>query len=127
MTMKVRPIKTETNYRQALAEIERLFDAKPNTPEGDCLEIWTTLVAAHEEKHFPIPRPDPIEAIRYHLESRSLSERDLEPLIGNRTKVRQILRRERALTFEMVRKLHQGLGLSADLLIRPYQLVREAA
>ena len=110
-----------------LSEIERLFDAKRNTPEGDRLEILTTLVAAYEEQQFPIPQADPIDAIRYHLESRGLSERDLEPFIGGRSKVKEVLSRKRALSFEMVRRLHQGLGLSADLLIQPYELVQEAA
>src|SRR6266404_4022185 len=111
----------------ALAEIERLFDAKPNTPEGDCLEILTTLVAAYEEQHFPIPPPDPIDAIRYHLESRGLSERELEPFLGGRAKVRQILQRNRPLTMEMIRRLRQGLGISVDLLIQRYELAEEAA
>ena len=70
--MKLKPIKTERDYRAALAEIEGLFDAKPNTSDGDRLEIWLTLVGAYEEQHFPIPRPDPVDAIRYHLESRNL-------------------------------------------------------
>jgi len=125
--MKIKPIKTRTDHRMALAEIERLFDAKPNTPEGDRLEIWATLVAAYEERHFPIPPPDPIDAIRYHLESRGLPERELEPLLGGPARVRQILQRNRPLTMEMIRRLRDGLGISADLLIQPYELIEEAA
>src|SRR5437867_2348547 len=125
--MKLKPIKTKSDYEAALAEIERLFEAKPNTPEGDSLEIWTTLVEAYEEKHFPIPQPDPVGAIRYHLESRGLSERHLERFLGSRTMVNQVLTRKRPLTMEMIRKLHRGLGISADLLIQPYDTVREAA
>src|SRR5438034_11282162 len=124
--MKFRPIRTKSDYEAAVAEIERLFDAKPNSPEGDSLEIWTTLVEVYEEKHFPIPSPDPIDALRYHLESRGLSERHLERFLGNRATVKQILNRKRPLTMEMIRKLHHGLGISADLLIQPYKLVREA-
>ncbi len=125
--MRIKPIKTKADYTRALLEIERLFDAKPNTPEGDCLEIWTTLVGAYEDQHFPIALPDPIEAIRYYLESRGWSERNLEPFLGSPGKVKQILQRTRPLTMEMIRKLQQGLGISADLLIQPYELIEEAA
>ena len=125
--MKIRPIKTKADYRMALKEIDRLFGAKPNTPEGDCLEIWATLVAAYEDQHFNIPRPDPVEAIQYHLESRGLSERDLDVFLGGLAKTRQILQRQRPLTMEMIRALHHGLGISADLLIQAYDLAQEAA
>ena len=125
--MKPKPIRTQRDYEGALAEIERLFDAKPNTPECDSLEIWTTLVEAYEEKHFPIPLPDPIEAIRYHLESRGLSERHLERFLGARSTVRQVLNRKRPLTMEMIRKLHRGLSISADLLIQPYDTIKRKA
>ena len=115
--MRIKPIKNDADYQAALAEVERLFDAKPGTPDGDRLEVWATLITAYEEKHFPIPTPDPVEAIHYFLESRGLSERHLEPCIGSRAQVKEVLKRKRALTFEMIRNLHQGLGISADLLI----------
>jgi len=120
--VNVRPIKNETDYQAALKEIERLFDATPGTPEGDCLEVWTTLVEAYEEKKYDIPLPDPIEAIMYHMESRGLSPRDLEQYIGSSTVVAEVLSRKRPLTIEMIRRLHAGLGISADVLIQPYSV-----
>jgi HTH-type transcriptional regulator/antitoxin HigA len=125
--MDIRPVKTESDYQAALAEIERLFDAVPGTSDGDRLEVLTTLVEAYEEEHHPIPFPDPIEAINYHLESRGLSDRDLEPYIGNSALVTEILSRIRPLSIDMIRHLHSGLGISADILIQPYALVKSAA
>jgi HTH-type transcriptional regulator/antitoxin HigA len=125
--MNVRPIKTESDYQAALAEIARLFDAVSGTPDGDRLEVLTTLVEAYEEQHHPIPFPDPIEAINYHLESRGLSDRDLEQYIGNSALVTEILSRIRPLSMDMIRRLHSGLGISADILIQPYSLVKSAA
>jgi HTH-type transcriptional regulator/antitoxin HigA len=124
--MDIRPIKTETDYQAALEEIECLFDAAPDTPEGDRLEVLTTLVEAYEDKHYPIPLPDPIEAIKYYMESRGLSRRDLEPYIGNRGRVSEILNRRRPLSIEMIRQLHVGLGISAEVLIQPYEYERAA-
>ncbi len=125
--MEITPIKTETDYESALKEIERLFDAGPGTAEGDRLEVLATLVEAYEEKHYPVSFPDPIEAIRYHMESRGLTRRDLEPYIGSRARVSEILNRKRPLTMEMVRNLHRGLGIPADVLIQPYELRKDAA
>ena len=127
MNMRIKPIKNDADYQAALAEVERLFDAAPNTPKGDRLEVWTTLISAYEEQHFPISTPDPVEAIRYFAESRGLKERDLAPYLGSRSQVKEVLDRKRALTFEMIRKLHQGLGISADLLIQPYEVLKAAA
>ena len=120
--MDIRPIRTEADYQAALAEIERLFDATPNTPEGDRLEVLTTLVEAYEEKHYPIPEPDPIEAIRYYMESRGLKPKDLEPYVGSRERVKEVLSRKRRLSVTMIRKLHAGLGIPVDILIQPYSL-----
>ena len=125
--MEIRPIKNEEDYQAALDEIERLFGAIPDTPEGDRLDVLVTLVEAYEDKHFSMPAPDPIEAILYHLESRALSRRDLEPCIGSRARVSEVLNRKRHLTMEMVRKLHSMLGIPSDVLIQPYQLYRDAA
>jgi HTH-type transcriptional regulator/antitoxin HigA len=122
MTMDIRPIRTETDYQAALAETERLFDAAPNTPEGDRLEVLTTLVEAYEEKHYPISEPDPIEAIRYYMESRGLRPKDLEPYVGSRERVREVLSRKRRLSVTMMRKLHAGLGIPADILLQSYSL-----
>ncbi len=118
----IRPIKTKRDYHAALAEIERLFNAKPNTPEGDRLDVLTTLVEAYEQQHEPIPQSDPIEAIYYYIESRGLARRDLEPYLGSRARVAEILNRRRPLTLEMIRRLHTGLGIDARVLIQPYGL-----
>jgi HTH-type transcriptional regulator/antitoxin HigA len=123
----IRPIKTEADYQAALKEIERLFDATPGTPEGDRLEVWTTLLEAYEEQKHSIPLPDPIEAIKYHMESRGLSPRDLEPHIGSRARVVEVLSHKRALSIDMIRRLHTGLGISADVLIQPYAVLKTAA
>ena len=125
--MDVKPIKTKADYQAALAEIERLFDAAPDTKEGDRLEMLTALVMAYEDKHFSIPLPDPIEAILYSLESRGMELRDLEPFIGSRDIVSEVLNRKRSLSIEMIRNLHAGLGISAEVLIQPYSLSKSAA
>ena len=93
----IKPIKTDTDYQQALQEIESLFDAQPNTPEGDCLDVLTTLVEAYEDKQgYTLPHPDPIEAILYYMESRGLSGGDLEQYLGDTQEVSQILQRGKA-------------------------------
>ena len=124
--MDIRPIKTEADYQAVLEEIERLFDAALDTPEGDRLEVLTTLVEAYEDKHYAIPLPDPIEAIKYHMESRGLSRRDLEPYIGSRGRVSEILNRKRPLSIEMIRRLHAELGIPVEVLIQPYEYKRAA-
>ncbi len=118
--MDIRPVKTEADYQAALAEIERLFDAALNTPEGDRLDVLTTLIQAYEARHYSIPTPDPVEAIKYYMESRGLSRGDLEPYIGSRTRVAEVLNRKRSLSLEMIRRLSMGLGIGADVLIQPY-------
>jgi HTH-type transcriptional regulator/antitoxin HigA len=125
--MNIRPIKTEADYQAALKEIEYLFDATPNTPEGDRLQVLTTLVAAYEEQHYSIPAPDPIEAVLYHMESRGLTRRDLEPYIGNRARVSEILNRKRPLTLRMIQRLHSELGIAAEVLLKPYQFQKAKA
>ena len=125
--MDIRPIRNENDYEHALAQIEALFDAQSNTEEGDALEVLTTLVEVYEAQKYPIDPPDPIEAIIYHIESRGLTRRDIEPYIGNRARVSEVLNRRRSLTLEMIRKLHDGLGISAETLIQPYPLNRAAA
>jgi HTH-type transcriptional regulator / antitoxin HigA len=125
--MDIKPIKTEADYEAALHEVEHLFDSLPNTPEGDRLEVLTTLIQAYEEKHYKVPSPDPIEAILYHMESRSLSRSDLEPYIGSRARVSEVLNRKRPLTIYMIRKLHAGLGIPAEILIQSYPLQESAA
>ena len=124
--MKLRPIKTETDYRAALAEIERLFEAAPNTPEGDRMEVLVTLVEAYERRHYPIEAPDPIELVRYYMESRGLSRRDLEVCIGSRARVAEVLNRRRGLTIGMIRRLHNAHGIPAHILIQPYAVAKAA-
>ena len=116
--MEVRPIKTKRDYRRALKEIERLMSAKRRTPEGERLDILVTLVQAFETKHYPIDLPDPIEAIKYHMEQKGLQPRDLVPFIGSRNRVYEVLNRKRPLTLPMVWRLHKGLGIPAESLIK---------
>jgi len=120
--MDVKPIKTENDYSEALAEIEQLMGAELNTPEGDKLDVLTTLVEAYEEKHYPIDPPDPIEAIIHQMESQGITHKDLERYLGNKTSVSEILDRKRMLTLNMIRNLQEGLGISAEILIKPYSL-----
>lgn len=115
--MIIKPIKTQRDYHRALKEIDRLMDAKPNTPNGDRLDLLTTLVSAWEERHFPIDSPDPVAAILFAMEQRGLTRRDLEPFIGSRARVAEILGRKRPLTLPMIRRLHAGLGIPAEVLI----------
>jgi HTH-type transcriptional regulator / antitoxin HigA len=124
----ITPIKTEADYQQALHEIESLFEAQPNTPEGDRLDVLTTLVEAYEDKQgYTLPFPDPIEAIRYYLESRGLSDEDLAQYLGDRQLAHMILQRTTPLSIEMIRELHNGIGISADILIQPYPLRQRVA
>jgi HTH-type transcriptional regulator / antitoxin HigA len=125
--LEIRPIRTEADYRNALKEIEQLFDAAPNTPEFDRLDILSTLVEAYEQIVYPIDLPDPIEAIQYYMETRGWSRRELEVCIGSRARVSEILSRKRSLTLEMIRKLHQQLGIPAEVLIRPYESLQAPA
>ena len=120
--MEIKPIKTENDYLSALHEIEKLIDAKKDTPEGDRLDIIVTLVEAYEENNYPILPPDPVEAIIHQMESQGLSRKDLEPLIGSRARVSEILNRKRSLSLNMIRNLQKGLGISAEILVKPYQL-----
>jgi HTH-type transcriptional regulator/antitoxin HigA len=124
--VEIHPIKTETDYQAALAEIERLFDSAPNTPAGDCLAVLATLVEVYEAQHYSIPAPEPIEAITYHMESRGLSRRDLEPYLGSRARVAEVLNRKRPLSLDMIRRLYTGLGIPAEILIQPYALATSA-
>lgn len=120
--MQIRPVKTRADHRAALKAIETLMTARPGTPDGDRLDVLTTLVERYEEQVDTIEPPDPIDALHYHMESRGLTRRDLEPFIGSRARVAEVLNRRRALTIEMIRRLHEGLGISADVLIRHYDL-----
>ena len=120
--MEVKPIKTEADYEDALKDIEQLWGSSYGSPEGDKLDVLVTLVEAYEEEHYPIPPPDPIEAIRHYMENQGLSERDLEPYLGSRPYVSEVLNRQRSLSLDMIRKLHNGLGIPADILVQSYVL-----
>ncbi len=116
--MDITPIKTKRDHRRALKEIEGLMAAKRGTPEGDHLDILVTLVEAWEAKHYPLDLPDPVEAIKYHMEQQGLEPKDLVPYIGSRNRVYEVLNRKRPLTLKMVWRLHTGLGIPAESLIK---------
>ena len=120
--MKIKPIKTEADYEAALKSIDLLWDAGYGSPEGDMLDVLVTLVEAYEEEHHPIPQTDPIDAILHYMESQGLSEQDLVPYLGSRSYVSDILNRQLTLSLDMIRRLHKGLGIPADILIQPYSL-----
>lgn len=124
MEICVRPIRSEDDYDTALAEVDGLMDAEPGTPEGDRLDVLVTLIEAYEAKRWRIEAPDPIDAIRLRMEQKQLRQRDLEPLIGSRGRVSEVLARKRALTLPMIRRLAPALDLRADILIQQTPLVR---
>lgn len=117
--MDIHPIHTQVDYKAALKEISALMESDPDlgTPEGDRLDILTTLVQAWEARHCPIGPPDPVEAIKFRMEQSGLTVKDLEPLIGKSNRVYEVLNRKRPLTLAMIRRLHQGLGIPAEVLI----------
>lgn len=116
--MDIKPLKTEADYQAVLKEIEILMHAKPDTPEGDRLDVLVTLVEAYEAKHYPLDLPDPVEAIKFTMEQKGLTVKDLEPMIGRSNRVYEILNHTRPLTLKMIWRLHQGLGIPAECLIR---------
>jgi HTH-type transcriptional regulator / antitoxin HigA len=119
MTVEVRPIRTKRDYEAALKEVERLWGAKTGTSDGDRLDVLATLVDAYEAEHYPMDPPDPVEAIKFRMEQQGLTRRDLEEIIGTRTRIAEVLNRKRGLSIAMIRRLHERLGISADVLIRP--------
>ena len=123
--MGVRPIRTEVDYDAALGEIERLMDAAPGTADRDKLEVLATLVEAYEAEHHPVPLPDPISAIEFHMERLGLAHKDLLPYIGSRGRVSEIMNRKRPLTLRMIRNLEEGLGIPAVILVQAYDLVED--
>ena len=120
--MDIRPIKTDADYRAALNDIENLMMAEPDKVEGEKLTILVTLVEAYEAKHFPMDLPDPVEAIKFEMERKGLTVKDLEPMIGKSNRVYEILNHKRSLTLKMIWKLHEGLGIPAESLIKPPQV-----
>jgi HTH-type transcriptional regulator/antitoxin HigA len=119
MAIELKPIRTEADYDEALAELGRLWGARSGTPDGDRLDVLATLIEAYETRMHPIDPPDPIEAILFRMEQQGLTRKDLEPLIGTRARVAEVLNRKRGLSIEMIRRLNEELGISADVLIRP--------
>ena len=119
--MNISPIKTQRYYRRALKDIEGLMAAKRGTPEGDRLDVLVTLVEAWEARHYPLDLPDPVEAIKYHLDQSGLAPRDLIPFIGSRNRVYEVLNRKRPLTLRRIWRLHDGLGIPAESLIKSGQ------
>jgi HTH-type transcriptional regulator/antitoxin HigA len=119
MASEIRPIRTEADHAAAMEEVERLWGAKSGTVAGDRLDVLATLIEASELRHHPIDPPDPIEAIRFRMEQQGLERKDLEPLIGTRNRVAEVLGRKRGLSIEMIRRLHDSLGIPAEILIRP--------
>lgn len=116
--MDIKPIRTRRDYEAALRAVETLMTAKRGTPEGDRLDILTTLVEAYEARHFPLDLPDPVEAIKLVMEQRNLTVKDLVPYIGQPNRVYEVLNHKRPLTMAMAWKLHRGLGIPAESLIK---------
>jgi HTH-type transcriptional regulator / antitoxin HigA len=119
MTAELKPIRTKSDYTAALVEAERLWGAKSGTPKGDRLDVLATLIDAYEASHYPMDPPDPIDAIQFRMEQLGLTRKDLEPLIGTRARVAEVMNRKRSLSIDMIRRLHEQLGISAEVLIRP--------
>lgn len=119
MMAELKPIRTEADYDAALEQVEQLWGAASGTPDGDRLDILATLIDAYEAEHHPMDPPDPVEAIKFRMEQMGLTRKDLEPLIGTRTRVAEILNRRRSLSIGMIRRLHERLGIPAEILIRP--------
>ncbi len=123
---ELKPIKSKRDYQAALGRAQRMWDAPKGSADADALDILTLLIADYEARHFPIPDPDPIQFLDYVIESRGLARKDLEPYVGSRARVAEVLNRARPLTLEMIRRLSEGLGLPADILVQRYPL-RDAA
>jgi len=119
-TMILKPIKTEKDYNQVLERLEQIFDAEPNTKEGDELEILGILIEKYENENFPIELPDPIEAIKFRMEQLNYSQNDLAEVIGLKSRASEILNKKRKLSLEMIRKLSEKLHIPSEVLIQPY-------
>ena len=122
----LKPIRTENDYEQALAEVEELWGARTGTSKGDRLDVLATLIEAYEVEHYPMDPPDPIEAIKFRMEQQALTRKDLEKILGTRMRVSEVLNRKRGLSVNMIRALHEKLGISADVLIRSIRGLKAA-
>ena len=123
---EIKPIRSEADYGAALAEVERLWGAESGTAQGDRLDVLATLIDAYEDEPHPVDPPDPIEAIKFRMEQQGLTRKDLEGILGTRTRVAEVLNRRRGLSIAMIRRLHDKLGISAEVLIRPSRIDRAA-
>lgn len=119
MATEIKPIRTEADYDGALKEVSALWGAASGTPEGDRLDVLATLIDAYETLHHPMDPPGPIEAITFRMEQQGMTRRDLEEIIGTRTRIAEVLNRKHSLSIGMIRRLHERLGISAEVLIRP--------
>ena len=122
--MEVKPIGSDSDYEQALRRVEALWGAPVGSPQGDELEVLVTLIEAYEREHYPIDLPDPVEAIRFRLEQSGKDLRALVGVIGQRTRVYEVMRGDRPLSLKMIRSLHQELGIPAEVLIQPGRTTR---
>ena len=118
IAMKPKVIKTKREYAAALARVEALMDAKPGSPKEEELELWSLLVERYEQEHFPIDVPDPVEAIKFRMEQEGLRQKDLEKYFPGKNRVSEVLNRKRSLSLGMIRSLHQGMGIPAEVLLR---------
>ncbi|MEQ1890077.1 MAG: helix-turn-helix domain-containing protein [Alphaproteobacteria bacterium] len=119
MAIELKPIRTEADYTRALASLKKLWDAASGTMAGDRLDILATLIDVYETENYPMDPPDPIDAIKFRMEQQGLTRKDMEPIIGTRARVTEVLNRKRNLSIAMIRRLHEQLGLPAEILIRP--------
>lgn len=122
--MNISPIKTKVDHENALARVEALWDAEPNTPEGDEFDVLVTLIEVFEKEHYPIDAPDPVAAIKFRMEQQGLEDADLVPMIGQRSKVSEVLNKKRKLSITMIRKLNTMLSIPLESLITDYELVK---
>ncbi|MFO1039480.1 MAG: helix-turn-helix domain-containing protein [Geminicoccaceae bacterium] len=119
MATELKPIRSEADHAAAMEAVARLWGAESGTPEGDPLDVLVTLIDTYEAKHHALDPPDPVEAIKFRMEQQGLTRRDLEGLIGTRTRIAEVLNRKRGLSIDMIRRLHDRLGIPAEVLIRP--------
>jgi HTH-type transcriptional regulator/antitoxin HigA len=127
MAADVKPIRSEADYEVALEEVGKLWGSASGTPKGDRLDVLATLIDAYEARHYPMDPPDPVEAIKFRMEQQGMTRKDLEHIIGSRTRIAEVLNRKRSLSIAMIRRLHNRLGISAEVLIRPSRKEEVAA
>lgn len=118
--MKIKPIRTEKDYQEALMRLDQLFDAKKGSQKGDELEILTILIERYEKDHFPIDLPDPIEAIKFRMDQKNLRQKDLARIIGLKSRVSEILNKRRKLSLSMIRKISRSLDIPTEVLVQEY-------